>query len=181
MINYQNGKIYRIVCNITGKQYIGSTAEPTLARRLSKHVGYYKYHLKGKGNNMTSFKILENNDYAIILIENYPCNNKDELHKRERYFIESMDCVNIIIPFREKNETDKLKYKNNKEIILNKRRDYYVKNSEAIKKRVQEYAEKNKDKIAMKIECACGGHYTHTHKHRHEQSFKHLFFNKKLK
>ena len=36
--NFQEAKIYRIVCNVTGLQYYGATCEPTLARRLSKHV-----------------------------------------------------------------------------------------------------------------------------------------------
>ena len=42
MIDYSKGKIYKIVCNNTGLIYIGSTCEPTLARRLAKHVGNYK-------------------------------------------------------------------------------------------------------------------------------------------
>ena len=36
MVNYQNAKIYRIVCNVTGKQYIGSTVS-NLSTRLSQH------------------------------------------------------------------------------------------------------------------------------------------------
>ena len=36
MVNYQLGKIYKIVDNTNGNIYIGSTCEPTLARRLAK-------------------------------------------------------------------------------------------------------------------------------------------------
>eukprot|EP01040_Poterioochromonas_malhamensis_P000307 gene307-329_t len=36
-VNYQLGKIYRIHCNVTNKDYYGSSAEPTLARRLAGH------------------------------------------------------------------------------------------------------------------------------------------------
>jgi hypothetical protein len=94
MVNYELGKIYKIVCNITGKAYIGSTCEQTLAKRLTKHVRNYRSYLKGKYHYVTSFKILENEDYDIILLENYPCNCKDELCARERYHQDTMECVN---------------------------------------------------------------------------------------
>jgi hypothetical protein len=85
---YQNGKIYKIVCNITGKQYIGSTCK-TLSQRLSGHKSDYKRFNEGKSGNTKSFDILKEEDYDIVLIEVYPCNTKDELHKRERHYIET--------------------------------------------------------------------------------------------
>ena len=59
MVNYQLGKIYKIVCNETGEMYIGSTCEPTLARRLATHVGQYKSWKNGKGYKVMSFDIIE--------------------------------------------------------------------------------------------------------------------------
>ena len=46
MVNYANGKIYRIVCNTTGKQYIGSTTRP-LSERLNGHKKDLDKYLKG--------------------------------------------------------------------------------------------------------------------------------------
>ena len=46
MVNYQLGKIYKIVCNITDECYVGSTCQPTLAHRLTKHVSAYKRFLR---------------------------------------------------------------------------------------------------------------------------------------
>ena len=86
MINYQLGKIYKIDCNVTGKVYIGSTCEPTLARRLAGHVGNYKRYLKGTYSYVSSFEVLVSGNYDIVLIESYPCNSKDELHARERHY-----------------------------------------------------------------------------------------------
>ena len=40
MVNYQLGKIYKIVAG--DLMYIGSTCEPTLSRRLTNHVCDYK-------------------------------------------------------------------------------------------------------------------------------------------
>jgi hypothetical protein len=35
---------------------------------------------------MSSFEIIEEGDYTIILIELYPCDSKDELFSRERFW-----------------------------------------------------------------------------------------------
>jgi len=61
---YKNGKIYRIVCNQTGLQYIGSTCK-TLKQRLQQHKTSFKGYKDGKGNYITSFKILEKNNKSI--------------------------------------------------------------------------------------------------------------------
>ena len=116
VVNYQNGKIYRIIAG--GECYIGSTTQ-TLSRRLAKHKCHLKEYKQGKYTNMTSFPLLERDDCVIILIENIPCNNKEELLRRERHYIETMDCVNKVIPLRTKAEynednKDKIKEYNNK-------------------------------------------------------------------
>ena len=86
--------------NTNGNIYIGSTCEPTLARWLAKHVKSYVAHLKNNSiRKTTNFEILENGDYSIILLELCPCNSKDELYKRERYYIESMKCVKTILKY----------------------------------------------------------------------------------
>jgi hypothetical protein len=96
MPDYSNGKIYKIVCNITGDVYVGSTCEPILARRLAGHVKSYKCWLNGKGNNMTSYKIIATGNYDIVLIELFPCNTKDQLHARESHYTQTIQCVNMI-------------------------------------------------------------------------------------
>ena len=75
MPDYQLGKIYKIECNVTGKVYIGSTCEPILARRLAGHITSYKRYLNGKFHYISSFDVLQNEDYDIVLIESYPCNS----------------------------------------------------------------------------------------------------------
>lgn len=69
MVNYQLGKIYKIVDLDSNQCYTGSTCEPTLAKRLAKHVSDYRQHLKGKGRYITSSIILAMDDYDIVLIE----------------------------------------------------------------------------------------------------------------
>ena len=49
---------------------------------------------------MTSFKIIENENYDILLLEDYPCENKMQLHAREGFWIKQKDCVNKCMPRR---------------------------------------------------------------------------------
>ena len=97
MVNYQLGKIYKIVDNTNDNVYIGSTCEPTLARRLAKHLGNYKEHQTNGLHYVSSFKIFENENYDIVLIELCSCNSKDELYSRERYWIQHFgdSCINM--------------------------------------------------------------------------------------
>ncbi len=137
MVNYNLGKIYKIVDNTNNNIYIGSTCCKYLSERLRGHKGCYTHYLKGKLNyNNAVNDILKNNNYYIDLLETYPCNNKDELIKRERYYIEKYNCVNKRIPGRKHTqESKKLYYQNNKEIIKEKRKLYYNKNKENFKDR----------------------------------------------
>jgi hypothetical protein len=81
MNKYQNGKIYKIVCNTTNLTFYGSTTEPNINRNLAGH----KANLKKANKNDISYKVLENNNYKIELIEAYVCNSKEELLNREQY------------------------------------------------------------------------------------------------
>ena len=94
MVNYRNGKIYRIDCITTGQVYIGATTKTTLAQRLTQHRSLFKQWKEGKTNYTTSFKIIEQDNFVISLIEECPCNSKDELSARENYYIRTIDCVN---------------------------------------------------------------------------------------
>jgi hypothetical protein len=81
MVNYNN---------------IGSTTN-TLSRRFSKHKTAFKMfnNVKNKFNRKyTVFEILAFGDSYIELLEMFSCNNRNELHQREGYYIRSLNCVN---------------------------------------------------------------------------------------
>ena len=42
MVNYAEGKIYKIECLGTNKIYFGSTCEPKISRRLAGYTGLYE-------------------------------------------------------------------------------------------------------------------------------------------
>tara|TARA_R110000772_G_scaffold213273_1_gene323844 strand:+ start:351 stop:1019 length:669 start_codon:yes stop_codon:yes gene_type:complete len=138
MPDYQKSKIYKLVSEHTDEIYIGSTIQK-LCIRLSGHACDFR---KGK-NKYSSKKLFELGKVKIILIENVPCDSKEELLKHERNYIETMDCVNKNMPGRTKSEY----YHDNKEEILKQKKEYKRKNIDKIKERNKEYYLKNKDKI----------------------------------
>ena len=83
MVNYANGKIYKIVSTQLDKVYIGSTSLE-LKKRLIKHRNNYKKYIREGCNYASSFEILKYEDAQIILIEDYPCTTKKELFNREK-------------------------------------------------------------------------------------------------
>ena len=83
--------------------YIGSTCKK-LCQRIASHRANYKFYKTGKHRYVTSYKIMENDNYDIVLIENYPCDSKEKLHHREHFYIDSLHCVNKFIPTRTKEE-----------------------------------------------------------------------------
>lgn len=148
MVNYQNAKIYRIVCNVTGKQYIGSTVS-TLSTRLCQHKKALIDDRK-----CTSRDVLNSGDYNIVLIEDYPCERKEQLLQRERYYIETTDCVNKNIPNRSKEEwyqdnKDVLadKYKLNREKRIEYQMNWNAANKDKLKKYQKTYKTKNEGVI----------------------------------
>jgi hypothetical protein len=141
-INYNKGKIYKLVCNVTGLIYVGSTTKEYLSQRLTQHRGDYQRFLTGKYANVTSFDVIKNGNYDIVLLESYPCNSKDELFSRERYYIETLACVNKCIP----GQTGKEYREKHKDKIIEKGKKYYEINKDKIKEKDKEYYEKNKDK-----------------------------------
>lgn len=151
-MNYNNSKIYKIISNMGDEIYIGSTTQP-LHKRFSKHKSDFKCWQNKKTNYTSSFQLFEKfgiENCKIILIEEFPCENKDQLRAKEQFYIDSMICVNKYNSFltpQKKKEQDKEYYELNKEKILEKVKEYREKNKEKISELNKEYCEKNKEMI----------------------------------
>lgn len=89
MTNYQNGKIYKITGG--GQTYYGSTTM-TLAKRLIDHRSECKR--KPDKKRCTSTQIMGLPDCKIELVEDYPCNSRRELVRREGWYQRNNECVN---------------------------------------------------------------------------------------
>jgi hypothetical protein len=141
MPDYQNGKIYKLWSPQGEEIYIGSTTQ-SLAKRKSQH--------KENRSKMSYSKILfeKYDDVKIELIEEYPCENRMQLEKREGEHIRNNNCINKVVSGRTHKEyyeenKEYIKYnENNKEKRLAYHKEYYKNNVEKIK----EYNENNKEK-----------------------------------
>ena len=175
MVNYQQGKIYKIepICEHEENEiYIGSSALKYLSQRMDSHRGEYSKWKRGKRNRTTSFILFDKYGYEnckIILIENYPCNTKEELSAREAYHIKNNKCVNKCMPLRTRKQ-----YKlDNKEKIKISDKLYREANKDKIKKYKTDNKEKIKERRSQIVHCECGVNHTHGHKARHFKSTKH--------
>ena len=183
MPNYQNGKLYTIRSHQTDKVYVGSTVQE-LSVRMGGHRMDFKNYNKGGTHYVSSFELLKYNDAYIELIELYPCNSKTELGRGEGVYIRQMDCVNKRIAGRSKAEY----YQDNREKILEHRKQHYQNNPEYFKEYQAEYRQNNretiseyhkqykqanKEKINKKFDCECGGKYTANGKIQHLRTKKH--------
>ena len=139
-IKYANGKIYMIIAPNLNLRYIGSTVN-ALKSRFHGHKS--KFTRRGKTDYISSFQVLEDKDAYIELIENYPCNNKEELENREGFLIRQMDCVNINIAGR----SSKQYYQDNRDAILQTRKNHYIDNRDRILVYKKDFYKTNSERI----------------------------------
>jgi hypothetical protein len=65
---------------------------------------------RSKGNTSSSSKIIQNGDYTVSILEEYPCDTKEQLLERESFYINlTPNCVNSQCPVIDK---DKFSHKN---------------------------------------------------------------------
>jgi adenylate kinase family enzyme len=101
MIDYGNGKIYKIWHEATDMVYYGSTALE-LSIRMSIHRAMYKRfnpdEPPSKYNQQCSSYVLFDMfgpfECKMDLVENYPCNSDVELRMREQFHLDKNVCIN---------------------------------------------------------------------------------------
>ena len=157
---YQKGKVYCIRNKINNDVYIGSTCQ-SLSQRMSEHRQALK---KDKYNNMKIYQLIKKiglEHFYIELIEDYPCENVYQLHRREGELIrEYKASLNQVIAGRTSEEyiidnhdrikqtktiSDKKYAEKNKERIQEYQKNYYHKNRQRILENVQNYSEEQKE------------------------------------
>lgn len=158
MPNYQDGKIYTIRCRTDNTLiYVGSTTM-TLPRRIAEHR-----FASVNNNSRKLYQSVNNNwdDWYIELYEVFPCENKQELNKREGEIIREIATLNCEIAGRTRKEwakdnPDKVKltaqiyYENHREERLEASRQYNINNNEARKEYKKKYREEHKAEISAK-------------------------------
>ena len=166
MPDYKQSKIYTITCE-DGAVYVGRTIT-TLEQRLAVHKS---------AKNCSIYNHIHtnyNDDWSkskMELYENYPCNSKKELEKKEGEIIRLIGTINRIISGRTRKEW----CEDNKE----KKNTYYKIWSENNKEYLKEYEqtpnrkERRNIRLQQVIECDCGCLSTKGHIARHIKTKRH--------
>ena len=137
---YQKGKIYKIFNNIDEEIYVGSTIE-RLSQRIAKH--------RCKCEAQPHYKLYQHmatygkHNFFIELIENYPCENKEELNAREGEWIRKIGTLNQKIAGR----NSKGWYEDNREEHNQKTKEYRNNHREEIMQLQKEYRQKHQEQI----------------------------------
>jgi predicted GIY-YIG superfamily endonuclease len=145
--------------------YVGSTTN--FMKRKYEHKASC-FNENNKNHNYKVYKIIRENggwdEFEMIEIEKYPCNDSNESAARERYWKEYFNAsMNTQVPgiFNElgRTEYDKQPYR------IEHKKKYRIKNIE---------------KINKKYDCFCGCKYTHSNRSRHFKTPKHQNYLKNL-
>ena len=179
MVNYENGKIYKIepiVDHEENEIYVGSTTKKLLCQRMVHHKSGYKSFKEGRSGKYTVYDLFDKygvENCQILLLENYKAENLDDLLKREGYYIKQLKCVNKMTP----RQTRKEYYDSNKEQISDYHKIHYEKNKEAKLEYQKNYNLNNldaiKEKKKLKFTCECGSECRIADKARHFRSKTH--------
>ena len=146
--NYAAGKIYKLVNDLNGEFYVGSTTT-NLAKRKAFHK---KVQMPGV---KAVFDEIGWEELKIVLVEEWPCDNCDQLRQRERYWYDelrpSMNRRRPWVSELEVKESAKQWRETNAGKIKECAKRWRVANSDKIKERTKKYYETNAGKIK---ECA---------------------------
>ena len=186
-INYSNTIIYKIVCNDLNIKdlYIGSTTD--FYNRKSNHKSNCNSE-NCKNYNFNVYKFIRStggwDNWSMIEIEKYPCNDSLEVRARERFWCEQLNAtLNSNKPYITESEIKEYfteYFKNNKEYLTEYQNKYYQNNKNYFTGYNAEYRFINKDKLYQKQDCICGSKFIYCNKHNHLKSNKHLDFINKM-
>ena len=188
MPDYSKTVIYKIVCKdeTVDYLYVGSTTD--LKRRKREHKSSCN-NINCKKYNQKNYKEIRDHNgfenFEIIKIEDYPCDNNREAEAREEELrielkadMNSQRCYTTDEQKEEQAKEYKKKYYDlNREKVKVRSNEYYKNNKEKASEKMKEYyylnRENNKDKLKEKFDCECGGKYTYSYKSAHIKTAKH--------
>jgi len=149
MVNYQNGRIYKIINDINDEIYIGSTCKP-----LSNRMGLHRSAARTKQVQSKFYARMNElgiQHFRIILIENYPCNSREELNQREDYYIQELkpSLNQRCAIFNEERYTQYQK-EYNKEHMYVSQKKYYANHRDKMKEVQRAYQLKHAESLKAK-------------------------------
>lgn len=179
-IDYSKTIMYKLVCDDLDVTYTYAGHTTNFAKRKNSHKSDCHNENSSKYNLKVYQIIRENggfNNWKMLEIEKFKCNDLNEATTRERYWYEILNAnMNSHNPNRSPKEWGKEYYENHKKIIYEKQKEYRGKHKESMLEYNKEYYQKNKEKLQQKIDCECSGKYTKQSLSKHIKTIKHQNF-----
>ena len=149
MPDYSLGKIYCVRNTIDNEIYVGSTIQAICRRMAAHRLEALTKPTKKIHKHMVSVGV---DKFYIELVEKYPCQSNEELHKKEGEWIRQIGTLNSCIAGRTHKE-------------------YRVEDPEHYKQKDKKYREKHHDHLYEYLDCPyCGCKYLRKHKSRHQKT-----------
>lgn len=141
-----SSKIYKLE-NEKGEVYIGSTTKD-LDKRLLKHKAAFTCYLKNIGKYYTGLDIFKGVDVKIVLLEDLGIVKRNFRLKKEREYMDKINCINKVRPqITDEERALLLQAHHQKNMDNNYHKIYYSTNREKYK---QYYEDKRQDILAKK-------------------------------
>ena len=191
-IDYSKVVIYKIVCKTFNIDmcYVGHTTNFTHRKSSHKRNALNE---ESPFYNIKVYQTIRDNggweNWDMIEIEKYPCNDFNEARARERYWYEILNSeLNSRKPHVTQEERKEynnkynedynpIYYENYREKVKAKVKEYADNNKDLIQYRNKLYREKNKIEIQQRkstlIQCECGLMATSSHFQRHRRTKLH--------
>ncbi|CAE7766832.1 unnamed protein product [Symbiodinium microadriaticum] len=156
--DYANGKIYAIYnYSEPSLVYVGSTCQ-SLSKRFSKHRREINSRKSQTIPLYIKMREIGRVHFYIELLEEYPCENKDQLRAREGYYIRKLGTLNGLIDCRTRKEWEA----ENQQYLKDYRKNRWLNKKEEI-------TVFNKQRFT----CDCGVELSNASKSRHQYSIRH--------
>jgi hypothetical protein len=162
MVNYNKSTIYKLCCKNTEitDEYVGSTTN--FSRRKAEHKS--NCHNENRRNyHLKVYECIREyggwDNWDMVEVEKYNATDKNDLHKRERYWFETLkSSLNMCIPSRS--------HKEYREANKDELKEYQKEYREANQANIKEYA-------STKVVCECGSEITRSCLSTHTRTAKH--------
>ena len=176
-VDYSKTIIYKLCCKDTNIKdiYVGATT--CMKSRKTQHKTSCN-NVKSRYYNNKLYTCIRDNggweNWDMIMVEKYPCNDKIESSTKEREILEQLGAtLNAINPIKLKEDSEKLK---------DYRKKYYEENKDKVRELHKKYSENNKEKIAERYKKWCENNKEkireQSKKYREENKEKILEYNK---
>ena len=180
-VDYSKTIIYKIVCNDEDIEYlyVGSTTDFT-KRKYSHKCSCNNANDKNY-NEKKNIQMRQNggwDNFKMLEIEKYPCNDKREAEAREEEIrlnlkanMNSNRCFTTIEQKKERNKEYRETNKEQKKAYYNENKDKINEYQKAYQK---DYRDNNKEKRTEKFVCPCGSISNYSNKSKHLKHFQNI-------